>query len=83
MDLNYFVDEEKITRCAKCLYPHTKPDLFFNEQGICSACIAYEMRKKTDWLSRQSDLEAILDSHRAAEYRQLGPFCHDDRSGSK
>lgn len=62
MDLNYFVDEEKITRCAKCLYPHTKPDLFFNEQGICSACIAYEMRKKTDWLSRQSDLEAILES---------------------
>ncbi len=24
--------------CKKCLYPDTKPQLEFNNQGVCSAC---------------------------------------------
>ena len=30
--------------CKKCLFPETKPDLFFNEEGICSACIGAEKK---------------------------------------
>ena len=29
--------------------PHTKPDLFFDEEGICSACKFYEQRKSINW----------------------------------
>ena len=24
--------------CKKCLYPDTKPQLIFDENGVCSAC---------------------------------------------
>jgi len=39
--------------CTKCLYPHTKPDLWFNEQGVCAACLAYETRKSIDWHDKE------------------------------
>jgi N-acetyl sugar amidotransferase len=51
-------------RCARCLYPDTKPDLHFSEDGVCSACRAYEKRATIDWPARQRDLEAILETGR-------------------
>lgn len=42
-------------RCKKCLFPNTKPDLHFDENGICTACnytdyyendINWEIKKK-------------------------------------
>ena len=35
--------------CKKCLYPNTKPQLVFDQDGICSACINYELKKEIDW----------------------------------
>lgn len=37
-----------ITYCHRCLYPSTKPDLWFKD-GICGACHAFDMRKSYDW----------------------------------
>ena len=34
--------------CRSCLYPSTKPDLWFKD-GICGACHSYEDRKNYDW----------------------------------
>jgi N-acetyl sugar amidotransferase len=51
-------------RCTRCLYPTTKPDLWFDEHGVCSACRAYEKRATIDWPARQRDLEAILETGR-------------------
>ena len=31
-----------IKYCKSCLYPETKPDLKFNQDGIYSACVAYK-----------------------------------------
>ena len=39
--------------CTRCLYPNTKPDLTFNEEGICSACIAFDQREQIDWKERE------------------------------
>ena len=36
---------KKITYCKKCLYPDTKPNLFINKEGVCSACTNYTNRK--------------------------------------
>ena len=29
-----------INYCKKCLFPETKPDLYFNKDGICDACVS-------------------------------------------
>lgn len=49
-------------RCVRCLYPTSKPDLFFNEQGVCSACVAHEKRKEIDWDERKKELVRILEN---------------------
>lgn len=41
--------------CTRCLYPDTKPDLMFNEEGVCSACLAYEARQTIDWGKREEE----------------------------
>ena len=28
--------------CTRCVMPDSKPDLQFDEEGVCSACRAYE-----------------------------------------
>ena len=50
-----------MTRCKLCLYPDTKPDLWFNDEGVCSACLAYDKRKEIDWAVRESELLNILE----------------------
>ena len=49
-------------RCTRCLYPDTKPDLFFNDEGVCSACTAFDKRKEIDWKARKKDLLRILET---------------------
>ena len=34
--------------CKKCLYPSSKPDLWF-KNGICGACNSFESRKNYNW----------------------------------
>lgn len=52
--------------------PDTRPGIRFNEEGICSACTAYEKRKQIDWKKRYSELQALCDRH-----RKTGPFGYD------
>lgn len=44
--------------------PSTKPDLKFDDEGVCSACRAYEDRKHVDWDKRKIELETTLDRYR-------------------
>jgi len=44
--------------------PSTKPDLKFDDEGVCSACRAYEDRKHFDWDERKVELETTLDRYR-------------------
>jgi len=46
--------------CIKCFYPDTKPDIEFNDDGICSACIAFENRKKINWEIRKKEFIDIV-----------------------
>ena len=47
--------------CSRCLYPETKPDLWFDERGVCSACQSFEERDKIDWVQREKDFRTVLD----------------------
>lgn len=50
--------------CKRCVMPDTRPGITFNEDGICSACQAYEDRKKVDWDKRYKELEMLCDKYR-------------------
>lgn len=45
--------------------PETKPDLYIDEEGICSACRSYEQRREIDWEQRKKELIQILDRYRS------------------
>lgn len=44
--------------------PSTKPDLHFDEHGICHACRSYENRAEIDWSARKEALLKVLDKYR-------------------
>jgi len=50
--------------CTRCVLPETKPDLTFDEDGLCSACQNYDARKEIDWVKRHLELLEILDRYR-------------------
>lgn len=49
-------------RCIKCLYSELKPDLHFDELGVCSACRSAKLRSFINWAERKKELEAILET---------------------
>ena len=46
--------------CIKCLQPDTRPNIKFNDQGICPACDYAEVVKNIDWNERRKGLESIV-----------------------
>ncbi len=54
-----------IKYCRKCVMPSTKPDLRFDERGVCDACRNYERREAIDWDARKKELLPILERYRA------------------
>ena len=52
-----------IQYCKRCLYPSTKPDLWF-EDGVCGACHAYDKRSSYDWSSGKEVFADILRSNK-------------------
>ena len=47
-------DKRPIVYCRRCLIPETKPDIFFDDDGVCSACRHYEQRGEVDWDARRA-----------------------------
>lgn len=72
-----------IRYCKKCLFPETKPDLHFNEEGICSACIASEQKHQgIDWKQREIDFKKIVAHYKLPEGK-TGYDCLIPVSGGK
>jgi N-acetyl sugar amidotransferase len=71
----------KIKYCARCVLPVTKPDLSFNEQGVCDACQNYEFRTHINWQEREKLLVEILNESRMKS--QSGWDCVIPVSGGK
>lgn len=44
--------------------PETKPDLHFDENGVCSACRNFKHRQDIDWEQRRAELQEILARYR-------------------
>lgn len=73
----------EIRYCKKCLFPETKPDLLFKEDGVCSACIAAEDKNKgIDWVQRAKDFQEIVEFYKKPE-GDIGYDCIIPVSGGK
>ena len=48
-------------RCKNCLFPSTKPDLQFDEKGICMACKFTEHYNSIDWNKREKQFYSLID----------------------
>ena len=65
----------KIRYCSKCLFPETKPDLFFDDNGVCSACISADLKNKNiDWNQRERDFYSIIEHYRLPK-EEIGYDC--------
>lgn len=53
--------------------PQTRPGITFNEEGVCSACQAYEKRSQVNYDARWRELEALCDRYRGTN----GPNGYD------
>tara|TARA_B100001063_G_C16722982_1_gene534694 strand:+ start:338 stop:1456 length:1119 start_codon:yes stop_codon:yes gene_type:complete len=51
--------------CKTCLFPNTKPDIHFNNQGICDSCLSakrkHGKKKSINWEKREKDFQKILE----------------------
>jgi len=48
--------------CIKCVQPDTRPGIYFDENGVCGACLYEEdVEKNIDWSKRENELEEIAD----------------------
>ena len=56
--------------CKKCFYPDTKPQLNFDENGVCDACKWSEAKNSIDWNKRKIELENILNKYRNKDGRR-------------
>ena len=61
-------------RCNKCLVTSTRPRVTF-KNGICTACLNFEERKKIDWNKRYKILKKLCDKFRGrkGEYDVVVP----------
>lgn len=72
-----------VRNCSTCLFPETKPDLFFNDQGVCSACVAAEQKNiDIDWEQRKKDFNSILNHYKKKD-GEIGYDCLIPVSGGK
>ena len=56
--------------CTKCVMPTTKPDLHFDEDGVCDACKSQEAKNKDiDWNAREKEFLKLVKKYKTnADY---------------
>lgn len=51
--------------CKKCVMPDTKPELTFDESGICNACRSHERKvDDIDWVQREKEFLQIVEENK-------------------
>ena len=50
--------------CKRCLYPSSKPDLWFKD-GVCGACHAYDQKANYDWRNAKKVFSDIINQNKS------------------
>lgn len=53
--------------CTRCVFPDSKPDLFFDKLGVCDACRTAFKKEDIDWESRRKKLQELLERYRSKD----------------
>jgi N-acetyl sugar amidotransferase len=69
-----------MTYCARCLTPSTRPNITFDEQGVCNACRSHALKPKIDWSQRERAFREVV---LAAKGQSSGYDCVIPVSGGK
>ncbi len=70
--------------CKKCLQTDTRPDIVFNEEGVCLACVYEESKKDIDWKKREDELQEIAErAKKKARDNNIAYDCVIGVSGGK
>lgn len=61
--------------CTKCVMPDTKPELTFDEEGVCNACRSHERKADDiDWAKREEEfLQIVAQNKKNSGYDVLIP----------
>lgn len=52
--------------CTKCVMPNTKPDLNFDENGVCDACRSQDDKNSTiNWEEREKEFLDLVEQYRS------------------
>ena len=58
---------EEVKFCRKCVISNQRPNIKFDESGVCSACRNADYKEQVDWKKRELELEQLLDQHRSKD----------------
>lgn len=58
------MNRKLIYRCKRCLFPNTKPDLHFDDNGVCMACKFTEYHETIDWKEREKKFTELVERYR-------------------
>lgn len=47
--------------CKKCLQPDTRPNIKFNNEQVCYACLYEDLKKEINWEEREQELKNISE----------------------
>lgn len=54
--------------CNACVMPNTKPDLTFDEEGVCDACRSAQKKDQDiDWDKRREEFEGIVKKYKGSK----------------
>ena len=66
----------KIKICKYCIQPDTRPNVYFNEEGICGACLWEKEKETIDWDNREKELQEIADNAKQNTTSNMQPLFH-------
>lgn len=70
--------------CVKCLQPNTRPDIMFDNEGVCYACKYQDSLAGIDWIQREAELRDVAEeAKKKAKEKGLSYDCVIGVSGGK
>lgn len=55
---------QDVRYCVRCTISNQRPRITFDSDGVCSACLYAEYKKKIDWKEREHELKSLCAKHR-------------------
>ena len=59
---------QEVKWCKKCVISNQRPRIYFNEEGVCSACVHTNYKNSiVNWEEREQEFVELLNKHRRSD----------------